>query len=158
MKITLKNLKVAANLSEETTAYTAIICIDGQPAFHASNHGHGGCDLYDRVAGYTGPTEREVSEWLAANLPPLTGHGMTLPMDLELFVCDLITAEQRRKRLDRMVKAKIVLIGQHKGADALFTIKMAPTPANLAVIAAKSAGKVVVNGDAAAYSRALALV
>ena len=69
MLIEIKNLKIAASLSEETNAYTADIFVDGVKTFAASNHGHGGCDSYHRY-----PTakvgEREVDAWLAANVPP----------------------------------------------------------------------------------------
>ncbi len=42
MKITLKNFKHLARLSEETLCFTATVCIDGDKAGFASNHGHGG--------------------------------------------------------------------------------------------------------------------
>jgi hypothetical protein len=45
MKITLKNFKHLARLSEETLCFTATVCIDGDKAGFASNHGHGGCTI-----------------------------------------------------------------------------------------------------------------
>ena len=45
MKITLKNFKHLARLSEETLCFTATVCIDGESAGFASNHGHGGCTI-----------------------------------------------------------------------------------------------------------------
>lgn len=45
MKITLKNFKHLARLSEETLCFTATVCIDGEKAGFASNHGHGGCTI-----------------------------------------------------------------------------------------------------------------
>jgi hypothetical protein len=45
MKITLKNFSHSARLSEETLAFTAVVCIDGEKAGFASNHGHGGCTI-----------------------------------------------------------------------------------------------------------------
>lgn len=161
MKITLKSLKVSATLSEETTAYTAVVCIDGKPAFHASNHGTGGCDLFYPVSGYTGPTLAEVNAWIGANMPQLdwTADGLGMvPQDLELVVGELIEQEQRQKRLQRLLKAKIVFIGQHEGKPALFTIKAAPTPSNLAQVAARKSGNVIVNGNPAAIEQALQLV
>lgn len=46
MKIELKKLKIARHLSEETTAFSAEIHVDGVIAAHASNHGTGGCNEY----------------------------------------------------------------------------------------------------------------
>lgn len=45
MKITLKNFKHLARLSQETLCFTATVCIDGEKAGFASNHGHGGCTI-----------------------------------------------------------------------------------------------------------------
>ena len=45
MKITLKNFKHLARLSEETLCFTATVCIDGDKAGFASNHGHGSCTI-----------------------------------------------------------------------------------------------------------------
>lgn len=41
-RITLTNLKHAKNMSEETNAFTAVVCFDGQKVGHAKNDGHGG--------------------------------------------------------------------------------------------------------------------
>lgn len=46
MKIELRKLKIAEHLSEETTAFSAEIHVDGVLAAHASNHGTGGCNQY----------------------------------------------------------------------------------------------------------------
>lgn len=165
MQITLKSLKIAKSLSEETTAYTAIVLVDGRPAFHASNHGHGGCDMYHPVQGYTGPTEAEINAYLAANEPPMTfddiGHPeMTpSPCDLEMFVGRLIEQQERRQILDRLLKRAVVVIGDNKGHPALFSYKAKPTPENLNLLRSKNKpDQTIVNGDAAAYERALALV
>jgi len=45
MKITLKHFKHLARLSQETLCFTATVCIDGEKAGFASNHGHGGCTI-----------------------------------------------------------------------------------------------------------------
>lgn len=163
MQITLKSLKIAASLSQETTAYTATILVDGKPAFAASNHGTGGSDFYSTLPGYTGPSEALINERFKAKgmKVDMSAYGCDdLDMTLELFVGDLIEQHQRTKRLDRMVKSKIVLIGEHKGAPALFTLKAAPTAEKVAqmIVVAAAKGQTVVNNDPAAYARALALV
>ena len=43
MKITLKNLKVAKFMSQETTCFQATVYVDGKKAGTAENEGHGGC-------------------------------------------------------------------------------------------------------------------
>src|SRR3546814_1760777 len=70
MEIALKAIKIHKGRSEETYCYTATVLVDGIPAFHASNHGHGGCDNYQPVPGYKGPSELEISAWLKANKEP----------------------------------------------------------------------------------------
>lgn len=47
MELTLRNVKIAAHLSEETTAFTATVFIDGKKAGLARNDGHGGANFVD---------------------------------------------------------------------------------------------------------------
>lgn len=164
MKIELKNIDYSAGLSEETNAYSGIVYIDGVKAFHVSNHGTGGGDNCHPVQGYKGPSFEDVAAWLAKNREPLSfgdGEGSVV-WDLELECDKLLTDHLARKRLNRMVKGKICIIDQHKGADALFTMKAKPTPENVAAIRSRiEAGTMtgtMVNGDDAAFERALALV
>lgn len=42
MEITLKNIKVAKFMSEETTCFQAVVYVDGKKAGMAQNDGHGG--------------------------------------------------------------------------------------------------------------------
>lgn len=117
MKIELKNLKIAASLSEETTAYTATIYVDGVATFAASNHGHGGCDMYHRLATAK-VTESEVNAWVAANVAPLdmSAYGMdSKPADLEILVGRLIARVEGEKMLKRYLKKSIVVCDGGKG-------------------------------------------
>lgn len=140
MKIELRHVKIARRLSEETTAYAATIYVDGKPAFYATNHGHGGCDNYHAVAGYTGPSEAEISAWLAENAPPMGPYDPNpatralydngTSCDLELFVGRLLAAQEAaaerkriEKKLDRLLAT--VVVGIRDGA--LVTWKAAPT-------------------------------
>lgn len=43
MEITLKNIKVAKFMSQETLCYSATVYVDGKKAGHSENDGHGGC-------------------------------------------------------------------------------------------------------------------
>lgn len=153
MKIELRHVKIARRLSEETTAYAATIYVDGKPAFYATNHGHGGCDNYHAVAGYTGPSEAEIGAWLAENAPPMGPYDPNpatralydngTSCDLELFVGRLLaaheaSAERKRieKKLDRLLAT--VVVGIRDGA--LVTWKAAPTAETVARLVAKNPG------------------
>ena len=46
MKITLKNVKVHRDLSEETLCFSASIYLDGKKAGTVSNRGCGGCNVH----------------------------------------------------------------------------------------------------------------
>lgn len=162
MNITIANLKHSESLSEETHAYTATILVDGVRAFHASNHGTGGADLYRPIEGYTGPTEEEIDEWLKTNTPPIESGGMQLENCLELVVGDLIEEKLIEKRLKRMLKTKILVISQENGKDALFSYKGKPTAQNLEAMrkhisSNKIKGELVNEGGPEVFERAKSL-
>lgn len=159
MKIEIRNLKHSPSLSEETYAYTATIYIDGKPAFHASNHGQGGADMYRPIAPFTYDDEKRVNEWLKANHPKIDNpYGEPFEPDLELVVGGLITDQIAKKRLDGMLKRKLVVLVEDNGQPALATYptKFKPTAENIAKL--KARGEKVVNGDEALREKALALV
>lgn len=58
--LVLKNVHVMASLSQETTAYTATLWWKGKRVADASNHGHGGSDLYHFA---NREVEQEVAEY-----------------------------------------------------------------------------------------------
>jgi hypothetical protein len=156
LNIEIKNLKVSRSLSEETTAFTANLYVDGFHAYAVSNHGQGGCNSYYPV-GKDVPSEKEIEARIVA-------AGKAKADDFEIldgFIGDLIDDEEARKRLSRMLKTKIVILGEHGGQPALFTYpaKVKPTPTNIAAVKARlKAGQALVNGDRALESKALALV
>ena len=49
MKIELRRITYNAALSQETSAYTADVYIDGELAFHARNQGTGGADFFHKA-------------------------------------------------------------------------------------------------------------
>lgn len=157
MQIVTKNLKIARSLSEETTAYTATIYVDGVATFAASNHGHGGCDMF-----YALPTakvtEAQVNEWLAANVAPDgpyeadparrapydTGHTCTL----ETLVGRLIGAQDAETERKRVAKKFSAILAKSIAAlrdGNLVTFKAAPTAANLAAVRKAHPTLVVLN-------------
>jgi len=146
MQIVTKNLKIARSLSEETTAYTATIYVDGVATFAASNHGHGGCDMFHTLPTAK-VTEAQVNEWLAANVAPDgpyeadpaarapwdTGHSCTL----ESFVGRIIEAQEAEterkrvaKKFDKLLSGCVAILRDGQ----LFTVKALPTAANLTVL------------------------
>lgn len=167
MKIELKNIKIMASLSEETTCYSATVYVDGKAAFAASNRGHGGGDDYRPLPGYDGPCEHDISLWLCNNIPPSPSSfgGEPLEYDLELLVGELIERHERQQALSRLLKKIVVLVedaGNGEPALATYPAKHKPTPENLAAVAASIAKKgeraAVVNGNPELEARALALV
>jgi hypothetical protein len=164
MKIEVKNLKHSESLSEETHAYTATIYVDGEKAFHASNHGHGGCDLYHRAEGYKGPSEKEINDFLAANEAPHAPfeadpakrqpYDNGLQMSLELVVGEAIERELGEKEFKRRILGKIAVLGPN--GVSTYPAKYKPTPQNLDLVRPKlKAGEALINdGDPEVLRRA----
>ncbi|WP_103727304.1 hypothetical protein [Novosphingobium sp. HII-3] len=156
MKIELKNLKLAPSLSEETTAYTATIHIDGCAAFHARNHGHGGGDDFDPVRDYASPDLQAVNAWLAVNEPPSgpfepdpakrAPYDTGSKCDLEIFVARLIDRHVAARQLRRLLKASVLRIGDDQ---QVYKLRMKPTEAGLAAVRATHPDWTIVNGASA---------
>ena len=60
MLITLKNIKVHPDMSEETHCFSATIYVDGKKAGFVKNEGRGGCHFYDWLDGGLG---QRVHDW-----------------------------------------------------------------------------------------------
>ena len=111
MRIELKNFKSHESLSEETNAYTATVWVNGVRAFEARNNGQGGCDDY-RPFDARGRELLEAAERWAKTLPPaqLEGYG-SLPMNLELYIGEMVEAklrEKQEKQLQSWCKKKTI--------------------------------------------------
>lgn len=163
MKITLKNLKHMASLSQETHAFTATIYVDGKAAFQAMNNGHGGENSYNTIKGYKGPSTKEVDEWLKNNTDAHEIEGMIIQNSLEIVIGDLINEKISDKELKKLLKNNLLVISKEDGEDALYSYKGAPTAQNIAIMQlAIDNGKVkglLVNGaDDNVYKKALELV
>ena len=153
MKIELKNLKIANHLSEETTAYSATIHVDGKPAFHASNEGRGGGDRFHRLPGYDGPTEGEINSWLADNVAPSgpfeADQDERQPWDtgslcdLELLVSRMMALDEAGTALKRLLRKHVVTLGSD---DKAYQYKAEPTEAAIATIRNGKPNETVVNG------------
>jgi len=115
MKITLKKLKIAEHMSEETTAFTADIFVDGKEAGYAKNDGHGGSTYYHPYEGKRDLIGKAEDFCLA--LPPIKYNStilddeLVIPMDLEHFIDDLIEQELRnkdKKKFEKKMETRIM--------------------------------------------------
>lgn len=111
MKIELSQFKPFPSMSEETMAYTAVVKINGVPAFHAKNSGTGGADLYTPLDARGRDLLKQAEDY-AASLPR-DPRFPNLPMDLEMLLgtimSDTLAAADLRKGL------KTYAIFQHDG-------------------------------------------
>lgn len=117
MKIELRNVKHSPSLSQETNAYTADVWVDGVKRGTVRNAGHGGPDEIQPHALW-----RELADY-AKTLPPVKvpwGKG-EMENSIDIVLGDLLTRHLEGKRLQRMMKTKVVLV---KGGKC-FTVKTA---------------------------------
>jgi hypothetical protein len=141
MKIELRNITYSAALSQETSAFTADIWIDGKLAFHARNQGHGGCDFYHQVGQWT---EAEVNAWLKANRPVREGHDLTLEPDLETEVGDLLAHELEYRRLKRLLRTNLVTI--ERGQVFQYPLRKRPLAIVTRAVITTNPDAMIVNG------------
>lgn len=162
--ITLKSLEVAKSLSEETTAYTATVYVDGVKFAEASNHGQGAEDLIRPINGKTYADLAALEERIKATYPPfdLASPGEapnTIPMDLSLLIGEEITKAEWLKDYRRTIKAKVLFSkpGQ-KGIFQMKWDKKHPLAAYVQVIREKDPEATILNlmpeAEGLAYYRA----
>jgi hypothetical protein len=127
MKIELKSLKIAQHLSEETTAFTATIYVDGMKVGTVKNDGQGGSNSYYLEKGWV-----DKLEVYAKSLPDLQSAYGPLKMDLDLLVDELMNKQEQEKHLKRQLKKTTFfrIQGEEYGADEWRTVK---SPYNAAV-------------------------
>jgi hypothetical protein len=154
MKIELRKLRIAKGLSQETTAYSAEIWIDGERAFLASNHGTGGCDLFVPVGRYS---VQDIDDWLTRNRTPTTYDGIELPADLETEVITLMDRIEAGKRLKRLMRSHVVAI---RDADVVSWPLKGQDPAKLkAALRARHPAVVILESvDTEAFDKAVTLI
>lgn len=134
MNITLKKVYINERFSEETTCFEATVCIDGKPVFVAKNAGRGGCDDIDPItwddAGRKLMRESvDAIEAYAKTLPPVTSYGMTLPMNMELIIADMvekIAQEKAEKALRTRITKELTKLVIYKVGDKFMQAKITP--------------------------------
>lgn len=141
MKIELRRIAYSPMLSEETSAYTAEIWIDGERAFLARNQGQGGCDLYHQVGRWS---EAEINAWLKANRPLQPFQGLTLEHDLEAEVGDLLAHALELRRLKRLLRTSLVTI--ERGQVFQYPLRKRPLAIVMRAVLATNPAALVING------------
>jgi hypothetical protein len=128
MQVELKNVKVAEFLSQETTAFTATLYIDGKRTATISNNGHGGSNnIYPDKPGDRAVIQA-FRDWAEA-LPPLVDEQFgTLPMNEDLFIGQLLEKHMENKQIKGWCRRGIVLCedGQYSTIKRPFTHAMVP--------------------------------
>lgn len=102
MKLELRGIRVSAQMSEETHAYTAIVYADGRLVCRVSNHGTGGSDDQHWTVGHE--IQQAVEAAAKAERPARWGmefNAPDLPFDLECWCGErvndhLVAADYRR--------------------------------------------------------------
>jgi hypothetical protein len=141
MKIELRRITYNAALSQETSAYTADVYIDGELAFHARNQGTGGADFFHKAGRWT---EIEVNQWLVANRPPRSFGTFTYDHDLEVEVGDLLAHELERRRLKRLMRTCLVTI--ERGQIFQYPLRKRPVDTITSAVLATNPDAIIVNG------------
>ena len=107
MEIRLKNIYVGERLSRETTAFQATLYINGYRVGVITNEGQGGATMY-RPRDDRGVSLIKEAELWCRGLAPLVitdeivnGKPVTIPMELEIYLDNLVTEWLNRKDLER---------------------------------------------------------
>jgi len=100
MKIELRRISYNARLSQETSAYTADVWINGVKRGSVQNSGTGGPDIIHPFS-----LQKEINDY-AQTLPPIEFHGTELTMNAEMIFSDLLNRHLVGKNLQRKMKTK----------------------------------------------------
>lgn len=111
MNIELKKIKVAEHMSEETTAFTAELFVNGVNIGYVKNDGRGGCtDYYNNPDVKSKELLREVEAY-CLTLPEIDYGSFKHKMDLETFIDELLDKhlkEKAQKQLDKKMVDAII--------------------------------------------------
>lgn len=126
MNIELRNIQIHDRLSEETTAFTASLYINGKKAGWAKNTGQGGSTDYGADDHKIWPLIKEAEQY-CLGLAPLHypgihegGEPFSIPMNLENFIDDIVDKywqEKENKRFRDKIQRDMLtalLIGNDK--------------------------------------------
>jgi hypothetical protein len=125
MIVELKNVVESKRLSEETTAYTGKLYIDGKFAAECSNHGQGAPDelhFEDR------DVEARFYNYCKTLPPVVCDDGTTLVMDSDLFLAQLLDKYKDQQWFKKQCRRKtlFVLHGDEEGSYRTVNAKFEP--------------------------------
>ena len=115
MNISMKNVSYNDRMSEETSCFSAGICVDGKKAGNASNRGQGGStmidppDLGQRINAY------------AKTLPPVQAYDMTLEMNADMLLGRLLEQFLLRRDMKAALRKRVLFV--RAGKPAIFQTK-----------------------------------
>tara|TARA_R100001244_G_scaffold73561_1_gene59069 strand:- start:2 stop:481 length:480 start_codon:yes stop_codon:yes gene_type:complete len=112
MKVELRKVKIARHLSEETTAFTADLWVDGKHIGHVKNSGHGGNNQvdhrYDGKGLNTRDEVRAFETWCREQPPHVSEYGES-PMSDDFYISLLLEEWEETRQIKRMCKTKILV-------------------------------------------------
>lgn len=117
--LTLKNLKIAKNLSQETLAYTADVYWEGRLIGHIRNDGGGGMSIMWPGNGRRVEDLKAATDFATAQVQDLgEGYGKVPFTHLEDYV-DQLAGEQgdrqdAKRWLSRTMKTKVAIVADGK--------------------------------------------
>lgn len=120
-KIELRKVSYNASLSEETSAYTAQVWVDGVHLCDVSNHGTGGCDMQHPANGKTHDDVSALNAWIKSTFPQkdtgmlLKGEPFIIEQDLESVCGDLLSEHLISRDLQRTLKRTVAFIDPASG-------------------------------------------
>lgn len=117
IKVELKSIRTHASLSEETTAYSAKIVVDGVMLGEVSNSGQGGCDRFQAVKKspegayrmYDEACRRVKAEMPRQNLADPGEPENMVDDDMDYLCSRLVADDDLRKRMRRMMKTRVLV-------------------------------------------------
>lgn len=160
MTYELRKVKIARNLSEETTAFTAELWLDGRKVADCSNHGQGGSTgLF-----YVSPEDRDAHEAFCAAQPNITSKWNPdgLKFDADLHVGELLSDYDLTQTFKRKCRKNVLFIlTERKPGEYLEIRDRRPSPGSKEALRAHVVEKygdkieLIVNDDIPAAVKAL---
>ena len=131
MQIELRKIHYSAQLSEETSAYTAQVWVDGKHLVDVKNDGHGGSDAQYPIPPFTYGDLKALNERIRAEFPPtdMSQYGMSpIQADLESVCGDLLATHLIERDLKRVMRSKVVFVADGKVREVGFKGMRSLTP------------------------------
>ena len=110
MEAELRKVKVSRQLSEETTAFTAQLWVDGEHVGNVKNAGQGGNNQLTPAGDGEGWAKIHAFEEWCKTLPAVEDDRFgTLKMDSDFYLSRMLDAYEETKQLQRWCKTKTVI-------------------------------------------------